>query len=191
MQTFVRTPQGMVARIETGERVVLSELLRQFIELMSATSLGGAPAMDAEPETDPLLRLERTLGSSATPTPLQDPALRRLFPDAYRDDDAASVEYARLTRADLRDAKVTAALKVGEDLSDGSKGRRLVVSHSNALAWLTTLTNLRLVMSERLHIEDVGEGFELEVTEDDPRFGLWNLYNWLGWMQESLVDCML
>ncbi|MDR0837868.1 MAG: DUF2017 domain-containing protein [Propionibacteriaceae bacterium] len=191
METFVRTPQGFVARIETRERVVLSELLRQFIELMSDEGLGGAPSWDAHGDTDPLLRLERTLGAPQLSARLADPALRRLFPDAYRDDEEASAEYARLTRMDLRDAKVAAALQVGEDLGDRSLGRRLVVSHENVLAWMTTLTNLRLVMSERIHIEQLDGGFEDDIPEDDPRFAIWNLYNWLGWVQESLVDCVL
>jgi hypothetical protein len=191
MEAFRRTSQGVAARIELSERAVLSELLRQFIELMSRESLGCVPWLNDE-SSDPLSRLERQLGESAAKAaPLGDPALRRLFPDAYSDDEAASAEYARLTRVDLRDAKVSAALKMGEDLVSVDKRGRLHITYENTLNWMTTLTNLRLVMAERAHIAELGDEFAQEIDEGDPNYAVWSLYNWLGWVQETLVTCML
>ena len=53
-------------------------------------------------------------------------------------------------------------------------------------AWMTHLTDVRLVLAERLGIDDDDGGFEL----DDEMATLVPLYDWLGWLQAALVDAL-
>jgi len=101
---------------------------------------------------------------------LPDPALRRLFPDAYRDDAQASEDFRRFTQTDQAAAKVEAAQTVIADLQDPDGGW-VTVPPDNITAWLITLTNLRLVMAERANKIDA-------------------IFDWCGWMLESMLDAV-
>jgi len=112
-----------------------------------------------------------------------DPAVRRLLPDAYRDDPEASAEFARYTRDDLTAAKTAAADEVATAIQTAvaAGGRRASVTLDRAAVttWLRTLTDLRVTLAERLGIR----------TDSDaaPRRGVGALYWWLGELQELLV----
>ncbi|MCM3696783.1 DUF2017 family protein [Microbacterium oleivorans] len=122
-----------------------------------------------------------------------DPALRRLLPDAYRDDDAAAAEFRRLTQDDLLERRLTDAGVVraslrrnGRDLDPAELDRAqaedaLVVELTAEVAgaWLRTLAALRLVLAERLGVTEEDQG-----EEDDPRFGV---YEWVGYRLDMLV----
>ena len=104
-----------------------------------------------------------------------DPAVRRLLPDGYRDDAEAAAEFRRYTRSGLVDHKTGAAEAVVEALRGEG---RILLSPAEAERWLPTLTDLRLVLAERLGIrreEDQGEGIVADV------------YEWLGLLQAGLV----
>ena len=51
---------------------------------------------------------------------------------------------------------------------------------------MTVLNNLRLVLGTLL---DVGEEDE-EIDEDDPMFGQYQLYSYLGWLLEWTVSVL-
>ncbi|NHA00270.1 DUF2017 family protein [Nocardioides sp. W3-2-3] len=53
--------------------------------------------------------LEALLDFSGPTTEPEDPVLRRLFPNAYRDDDESAAEFRRFTEGGLRDGKARAA----------------------------------------------------------------------------------
>ena len=53
-------------------------------------------------------------------------------------------------------------------------------------ALMTVLNNLRLVLGTLL---DVGEEDE-EIDEDDPMFGQYQLYSYLGWLLEWTVSVL-
>ena len=119
-----------------------------------------------------------------------DPALLRLLPDAYPDDEASSTEFRRFTHDSLIERKVANARTViatldaaadaegfGEQPSD-----RLRLSRDEATAWLTTLTDIRLTLANRLGI-----------IEDDQRSDdvmLQDLYDWLGFVQNAIVETL-
>ena len=50
-------------------------------------------------------------------------------------------------------------------------------------AWLRHLTDLRLVLAARLQIEDDGD----QGTGDERML---DLYDWLGYLQGTLVECL-
>jgi hypothetical protein len=107
-----------------------------------------------------------------------DPGLRRLFPPAY-DDEQEEAAYRELMGSELLDGR-RRALDV---LAETAKAERL--TGEQALAWLTALNDLRLVLGTRL---DVSDESLLEVAEDDPR--ALALYAYLSWLQEQLVEAL-
>ena len=115
-----------------------------------------------------------------------DPAMLRLLPDAYSDDAEATAEFRRFTADDLASRKASNARRIVADLapSAGATSATTVkVDAQAAQAWLRSLTDIRLTIATRLGIEtddDLGSG--------DP--ALRDLYDWLGFVQGSLVDCL-
>jgi len=83
MNAFSRRGRAAQIRFRTNEAAVLAALTGELIELISPLGLAdGADEIDA-------LMAALAIGAS-NPAPLNDPALRRLFPDAYKGDDEAS-----------------------------------------------------------------------------------------------------
>jgi len=107
----------------------------------------------------------------------EDPALRRLFPPAYTDDEEASAEYSRLMQADLLEHH-TAALDTLATTADHTE-----LSEEEATAWMQALNQIRLVLGTRL-----------DVTEDDDprdiRSPEHRLYLYLGYLQEHVVEAL-
>ena len=68
-----------------------------------------------------------------------DPAHARLFPDAYRNDEAAASEFARYTRAGLVDRKAANAAQVSLALDEET----VRLSPADAERWLPLLTDRR------------------------------------------------
>ncbi|MDW4572805.1 DUF2017 family protein [Microbacterium sp. M3] len=120
-----------------------------------------------------------------------DPALARLAPPAYHDDEAAAEEFRALTRSDLLErrsadaAVVLASLHEAAQISDDPDDpalRELVeirLQPEQARAWLRTLAAVRLVLATRLGITEVDDH-----DSEDPRFGI---YDWLGFRLDGLV----
>lgn len=175
---------------------------RRGIEL----SLGGAESslladlvgqlhalLEPPPVSDPLEALVGLRGQA--PPPPDDPALARLLPDAYRDDPAAAADYRRRTEDDLREGKRDAARRVLDSLRPldppRSGGTRVQLDRDAAEAWLATLNDLRLVLGARLGLErDEDTDALLELPPGDPRAPLADLYQYLTWLQGTLVDVL-
>lgn len=113
--------------------------------------------------------------------PGDDPAVRRLFPPAYRDDPERDAEYRALMTGDLRDRHL-AALAV---LEAGAEAHEL--DEEEAAAWLSALNSLRLVLGTRL---DVSEDMDQDIDPDDPRAPGLALYNYLSFLTQQLVDVL-
>jgi hypothetical protein len=65
------------------------------------------------------------------------------------------------------------------------------LDHDRANAWLGGLNDIRLALGVRLKIEDNSyEHLEL-LTPDDPMRGVYAVYSWLGWLQESLLEALM
>lgn len=119
----------------------------------------------------------------------------RMFPDAYRDDEAAAAEFHALTDVDLVTAKSEAARTVmtafagAEAQTSGSLWKRTASRTVRAdtelsLALMRNLTDLRLMVADRLGIEsDDDDG-----SKGDTRDRI--MYWWLGETQERLVTAL-
>jgi hypothetical protein len=108
-----------------------------------------------------------------------DPAVGRLFPPAYEDDELER-EYRELTRAQLT-ARHEQALVLMEETVD-----RDVLSQAEGDAWLRGLNDARLVLGTTL---DITEDFDWDALDPgDPRAPDLALYAYASWIQEQLVD---
>jgi hypothetical protein len=107
-----------------------------------------------------------------------DPALRRLSPPAY-DDEELDREYRELVGRQLADGRSRALELVEETVAHD------VLSVEEADAWLRALNDVRLVLGTRL---DVTEDLDWDAVEPgDPRLPELALYTYVSWIQEQLV----
>ncbi|GAA3770073.1 hypothetical protein GCM10022240_22990 [Microbacterium kribbense] len=160
-------PNTVVMQIARMEATHLADLIEQFRDLLQGSD--GA--------------------AGDVPT---DPALARLFPDAYADDIDAARQFRELTASDLlahRDEDARTVLASLGDAREGPDGvddpRELIIvdlSPDDVEAWLRTLTSLRLVIASRLGIRT-----ETDHDQTDPRFGI---YEWLGYRLEGLLQAI-
>ncbi|MGW3658223.1 DUF2017 domain-containing protein [Streptomyces sp. NPDC005151] len=188
---FEATPGGGAAvALDEVEIAILRSLAVQLLELIGP---GDEPA-DGE---DPLAALFAE-GPSEPPT---DPALARLFPEAYGDEDselrAASAEFRRFTENDLRTRKRGDALTVVRTLDalpSGEQGAVLTLTADECRNWLGALNDLRLTIGARLEVSDEDEGGEgslYRLPDSDPRKPMVMAYLWLGALQETLVETLM
>lgn len=131
------------------------------------------------------------LAGADEPSAGLDPALERLFPEAYRDDPDASAEFSAFTRTELAAAKSAAATEVQGALGDGAADTVLDVSAG--WSWLRHLTDLRLTIAARLGVVDDPEAFDTapdpdELSEDDLLAR--SVFDWLGYVQELLIGAL-
>ena len=120
-----------------------------------------------------------------------DPALTRLLPDAYRGDADAAAEFRRFTEESLASKKIQNAAVVAESLERAS-----AQSHTGTVevtldapatqSWLRCLTDIRLTVAARLGIESDGD----EGADDDESLMLREVYDWLGFVQGSLIEAL-
>lgn len=115
-----------------------------------------------------------------------DPALARLLPNAYGDEDpGATGEFRRYTEADLVAYKRGNAETLLATLGDGSEPIRL--EQPQVRAWLYSINDLRLTLGVRLDIDE-GYGERMAALEpDDPQLPAYYLYEWLSALQDGLV----
>jgi hypothetical protein len=188
---FQRTRRGGVVATFSGfEADLIRSLASQLVELLRNET--------AEPRagTDPLEELLDFTGPTSEP---DDPVLARLFPNAYPDDEEAAGEFRRFTEGALRDGKAHNAVAVIDGLEEAGlppelSEEGLVVDveldRHQALAWMKNLTDIRLALATRLGVEEGDEARWESLPEDDPRTHVHDIYIWLGYVQETLVDAL-
>ena len=170
--------------LAADEASTLASLAQQVATLLADEDDAAATSSE-----DPLEALVG-LGGSSVEVP-DDPALRRLLPDAYNDDVEAAGEFRRLMSAELRQTKTGALNELGQAASSGGgQTVTLRLNEEQAERWLQALTDIRLVLGTRLDVSedpsDMWDGME----PDDPRGALLAIYDWLGWLQESVIRAL-
>lgn len=184
MRGFTRKRSGYVAHVDRTERRILARVVADTALLLGVRLDVEQPEDDA----DPLAGLAWSADGVAEPT---DPALARLLPSASEDDSVAS-EFRRLTENDLRSAKVERLRLVwGSLLAPGDK---LEVRPERAMDFAAALTDVRLVLAERLEIQTDADAEAVYAAAgggpEDVRAALASLYMALTWLQESLLSVM-
>jgi len=169
---------AFVAEFSESEREVLINLVEQIIELL-------AERTDNHVD-DPLAAM---VGITTHDTPPDDEVLLRLLPNAYADQvDAA--EFRRYTESTLRAKKYAHSMSMRIGLKSAIDGI-IEVDHDGANDWLGAMNDIRLALGVRLNVEQNSHD-ELELlAPDDPMRGVYAVYSWLGWLQESLIIALM
>ncbi len=181
-----RRSGACVATFSVFEADLLRSLAAQLIELLrneSATS---------STRSDPL---EELLDFSGPTTAPDDPVLARLFPTAYPDDEEAAGDFRRFTESTLRDGKAAAAALVIDTLEESGLPSEpedgividVELDRPAAMTWMRSFTDMRLAIATRLGVEEGDEEYWQALPDDDPRAQVHDIYDWLGYLQETLV----
>lgn len=170
------TANALILTISRLEAQQLADLVAQFSELLEPHAVADAEASDSA----------------------QDPALARLAPNPYPDDDNAAEEFHAATRHDLLERRQHDALRVLADLAPSFASGDphatnptiapqddtidLAIEGDAGWAWMRTLTAIRLVIATRLGI--TGDD---EHDPDDDRFAV---YDWVGYRLDGIVRAL-
>jgi hypothetical protein len=111
-----------------------------------------------------------------------DPRVRRLFPVAYALDTDADAEYQKYMREELVTSRTAAV-----DAVTGLLTKDGPITSAELDVLMMTINGLRLVMGTLLDVSDDGAEPVFE-DADDPLAAQWQLYGWLGWFLEWIVD---
>ncbi len=176
--SFRSVPGGAAAFFEQPQAGVIRSLVSQVAELVSADAEVGGEAGNLEAE----------LGLSSHAQAPDDPVLARLLPDAYSDDADAAAEFRRYTEETLRSGKIASAQIVLGSLPPG--GGEVRLTEPECQQWLRALNDVRLALSVRLGITDEDEDLTEHFAVDDPRSAYVWVYQWLAYLQDSLLDAL-
>ncbi len=192
MKKFARRRGLLTTHLDEYEVELLSSLVSQLVELVSDGEPGGFKVTEGGP-TDSFDAIVANLEVDPDePEQSEDPVLKRLFPNAYPDDPAASSDFRRFTERQLKAKKVADAQVVLDRLSGTEQGRReLRIPPDEVDAWLRTLTSVRLALATRLGITDAETADQLsELPTEDPRTFMVSVYDWLGFAEETMISAM-
>ena len=189
---FVRSRRdgSVIASFSGFEADLLRSLASQLVELLRNEV--AAPTVSNDP-------LEDLLDFSGPTTEPEDPVLARLFPTAYPDDEEAAGEFRRFTEGSLRDGKARNAVLIIDMLEEAGLPPELKedglfidieLEAPGAHAWMRSFTDIRLALATRLGIEEGDESYWDLLPEDDPRTHVHDIYEWVGYLQETLVQAL-
>ncbi len=114
--------------------------------------------------------------------PQEDPALRRLHPEAYLDDPEAAAEFDGFVREDLAAQRLTAIETMERTIGTDR------VSEEELSAWLGSINDLRLILGVRLAITE--ESQPTDFAGDAERESSFALYAYLSYLEEEIVDAL-
>lgn len=211
-----RADEKVMCRLDPEEKAVIAQVAQEVSDLIRADlGIASRPAavQEAAGSEDPLTRLEAEL-ATAWKEP-SDSAVQRLFPDSSEDPQLAHDLRAR-GQADLvaRTLEVLARVQRSIDAA-GPVHAEIVLDGPDAEAWLAALSDMRIVLADRLGLrsdEDLDTLRMLRQVEveadlppvDDAAHPLHEegrtmagpdvvlaVYELLSWLQESLVDVLM
>lgn len=206
---FSRDGDEVVAQLDLQERSLVRSLAEQVRELVAPD---GPPPDEAS--LDPFEAIVAGIGPLATDDPTspsvpdelpergfghdedRDPALDRLFPTGHRADVQEAAEFRRLTEASLRQRKAEQLTVLIDAIDPEAEEDEVRLAASAAPKVLTALTDIRLVMGERLGLRTDADADRLddlvaELDEDDPAVVALMVYDFLTWLQETLAQALM
>lgn len=181
---FWRGKGSIQLTLAPGEAAVVGRLVSALAELVEPVQ---------RESSDPLADM---IGIDSEARLPEDPAVLRLFPQAYRDDDEAAAEFRRFTERGLRQLKSQRLAAMQDVLDDMAAADpeaddvRRPVSPQEAEVFLGGLNDLRLVLGSRLGIVDDDQDVASDWSADDPRTHQYDIYQWLSWLQATLLEAM-
>jgi Domain of unknown function (DUF2017) len=182
---------GRIIATFTGfEADLLRSLASQLVELLRNEA--AVPRTSSDP-------LEDLLDFSGPTSEPDDPVLARLFPTAYPQDEEAASEFRRFTEGSLRDGKAAGAIAIIDGLEEAGLSPELTedglmidveLDPAQAETWMRSFTDLRLALATRLEVEEGDEAYWHSLSDDDPRAQAHDIYEWVGYLQETLVESL-
>lgn len=185
-----RRSKLIIANFTGFEADLLRSLAGQLVELLRNE------AAVVDDVSDPLEAMLDFSGPTQEP---EDPVLARLFPTAYPQDEEAAAEFRRFTEGALRDGKAAAAVAIIDGLEEAGLPPELTedglmidveLDEPAAETWMRSFTDLRLALATRLEIEEGDEAYWHSLPDDDPRAQAHDIYEWVGYLQETLVGAL-
>jgi len=159
MHGFERTSAGYVARLDPFERDVLVQVVADVAELLGDRPLARPARTDrsASPRPDGADAWTSLDPHRDALEPPDDIGVRRLFPDASKDPSIAA-EFRRLTEDELRRTKRDRLHSLWESLirlpfDPDAAELEFVVGPEQASDLAATLTDIRLILADRLGLE--------------------------------------
>jgi hypothetical protein len=188
-----RKSGAAVATFTAFEADLLRSLAGQLIELLRSET--ATPTDGFEGSEDPLEDLLDFSGPELAP---EDPVLARLFPTAYPTDDDAAAEFRRYTEIDLRNGKAAGAAFVIDTLEEAGLSEQpedgtyidVELARPDAVTWMRSFTDMRLAIATRLGIEEGDEERWHALDDNDPEAQVHDIYDWVGYLQETLVNAV-
>jgi Domain of unknown function (DUF2017) len=192
---------GVTVRLSGGEATLLRTLVVPVMELLkdpgrpsapsaSSASSASSDAATLDESADVFADLEKQFSSPDEPDPElpADPVVARLLPDAYQDDPEKAGEFRKYTESSLREAKKYFAQTLLETLPP--EGGKVRLTGDQARDWLRALNDIRLMFGVRLEVTEEFEEQLAALDPKDPRLAAFEVYGWLGMVQESLVHAL-
>ncbi|MEJ7775168.1 MAG: DUF2017 domain-containing protein [Nocardioidaceae bacterium] len=185
-----RRSRLIIANFAGLEADLLRSLASQLVEL-----LRNEEAVPHEGQ-DPFEAMMDFSGPTSEP---EDPVLARLFPTAYPGDEEASSEFRRFTEGSLRDGKAVAASTIIDCLEEAGLPSELSedglmidveLDEPTAETWLRSFTDMRLALATRLGVEEGDEAYWHGLPDDDARSQAHDIYEWVGYLQETLIEAL-
>jgi Domain of unknown function (DUF2017) len=181
---------GVTVRLSGGEATLLRTLVVPVMELLKDPERPAPPSEPSEPGDDIFAELEKQFSQPDEPAPelSMDPVIARLLPDAYRDDPEKAGEFRKYTESSLRESKKYFAQTLLETLPPS--GGKVRLTGDQARDWLRALNDMRLMFGVRLEVTEDFEDQLAALDPKDPRLAAFEVYGWLGAVQESLVHAL-
>jgi Domain of unknown function (DUF2017) len=185
-----RRSKLIIANFTGFEADLLRSLAGQLVELLRNEA--AVPRDDADP-------FEAMMDFSGPTQEPEDPVLARLFPTAYPKDEEAAGEFRRFTEGALRDSKARGAVRIIDTLEEAGLPAELAedglvvdveLDLPDAVTWMKSFTDIRLALATRLGVEEGDEDYWLALPDEDPRAHVYDIYQWVGYLQESLVEAI-
>jgi len=185
-----RRSKLIIANFSGFEADLLRSLAGQLVELLRNEA--AIPRDDVDP-------FEALMDFSGPTQEPEDPVLARLFPTAYPDDEEAASEFRRFTEGGLRDGKAAAAVAIIDGLEEAGLPQELTedglmidveLDEPTAETWMRSFTDLRLALATRLEVEEGDEAYWDSLPDEDPRAQAHDIYEWVGYLQETLVGAL-
>jgi hypothetical protein len=180
----------VIATFSGFEADLLRSLASQLVELLRNEAAAPRTTDDS---------FEAMLDFSGPTMEPEDPVLARLFPTAYQHDEEAASEFRRFTEGALRDGKAAGAAVIIDTLEEAGLPSELTedgltidveMAEPQAEAWLRSFTDLRLALATRLEVEEDDDEVWLAMDDEDPRSQAHDIYQWVGYLQETLVEAL-
>ena len=185
-----RRSKKIIATFTGFEADLLRSLAAQLVELLRNEA--AVPRDDVDP-------LEAMMDFSGPTSEPEDPVLARLFPTAYQHDEEAAAEFRRFTEGSLRDGKANAAITIIDGLEEAGLPPELSeeglmidveLDQAGAETWMRSFTDLRLALATRLGVEEDDQAYWAALPDEDPRAQAHDIYEWVGYLQETLVHAL-